>query len=88
MNRLFRDAEGRVLSPQGSVACIGAFDALHLGHRALVGRAVGRAHALGVPAVAVSFEPLPRELFASGAKPPRLMLPHAKLAGLCALDPA
>ena len=85
MNRLFRDAEGRVLSPQGSVACIGAFDGLHLGHRALVGRAVGRAHALGVPAVAVSFEPLPRELFASGAKPPRLMLPHAKLAGLCAL---
>ncbi|GAB1408057.1 bifunctional riboflavin kinase/FAD synthetase [Thermomonas brevis] len=85
MNRLFRDAEGRALSPQGSVACIGAFDGLHLGHRALVGRAVARARDLGVPAAAVSFEPLPRELFASGAKPPRLMLPHAKLDGLCDL---
>ena len=85
MNRLFRDADGRALSPQGSVACIGAFDGLHLGHRALVGRAVARARDLGVPAVAVSFEPLPRELFANGAKPPRLMLPHAKLDGLCEL---
>ena len=85
MKRLFRDAEGRVLTPQGSVACIGAFDGLHLGHRALVGRAVARARELGVPAVALGFEPLPRELFANGAKPPRLMLPHAKLAGLCAL---
>ena len=85
MKRLFRDAEGRVLTPQGSVACIGAFDGLHLGHRALVGRAVARARELGVPAVALGFEPLPRELFANGVKPPRLMLPHAKLAGLCAL---
>lgn len=85
MNRLFRDAAGRALSPQGSVACIGAFDGLHLGHRALVGRAVARARELGVPAVAISFEPLPRELFAVGAKPPRLMLPHAKLDGLRAL---
>ena len=44
MKRLFRDAgspcEGmRALSPQGSVVCIGAFDGLHLGHRALAGRA-------------------------------------------------
>ena len=82
MKRLFRDAEGGALSPQGSVVCIGAFDGLHLGHRALVGRAVSRARALGLPAVALSFEPLPREFFAKDAKPPRLMLPRAKLEGL------
>ena len=82
MNRLFRDADGGALFPQGSVVCIGAFDGLHLGHRALVGRAVARARALGVPAVALSFEPLPREFFAKDAKPPRLMLPRAKLEGL------
>lgn len=85
MTFLFRDAAGGALCPQGSVVCIGAFDGLHQGHRALVGRAAERARALGVAAVALSFEPLPRELFARGAPPPRLMLPRAKLEGLCAL---
>ena len=85
MKPLFRDAEGGVLCPEGSVACIGAFDGLHLGHRALVGRAVSRARALGVPAVALSFEPLPREFFAADRKPPRLMLPRARLDGLYGL---
>jgi riboflavin kinase / FMN adenylyltransferase len=85
MSRLFRDVEGGLLCPQGSVVCIGAFDGLHLGHRALVRHAVSRARALGLPAVALSFEPLPREFFANGASPPRLTLPRAKFEGLCAL---
>ena len=85
MKRLFRDAEGGALSPGGSVVCIGAFDGLHLGHRALVGRAAARARELGLPMVALSFEPLPREFFARDAKPPRLMLPRARLEGLYAL---
>lgn len=82
MSRLFRDVDGGSLYPQGSVVCIGAFDGLHLGHRALVRHAVARARALGVPAVALSFEPLPREFFAAGARPPRLMLPRARIEGL------
>ena len=82
MTRLFRDVEGASLCPRGSVVCIGAFDGLHLGHQALVGRAVERARALGVPAVALSFEPLPREFFAREALPPRLLLPRAKFEGL------
>ncbi len=81
MTHPFRDVRGAVLCPQGSVACIGAFDGLHLGHQALLGRAGERARALGVPMAAVGFEPLPREVFAHPA-PPRLMLPGAKLAGL------
>lgn len=90
MKNLFRDVGSppeRAVPPcpKGSVVCIGAFDGLHLGHRALVGRAVARARALGVPAVAISFEPLPREFFASGEKPPRLMLPRAKAEGLFGL---
>ena len=90
MTFLFRDAgslagHGRALCPQGSVVCIGAFDGLHLGHRALVGRAVERARALGVPTVALGFEPLPREFFAREAGPPRLMLARAKVEGLRAL---
>ena len=85
MSRLFRDVEGGLLCPQGSVVCIGAFDGLHLGHRALVRHAVSRARALDVPAVALSFEPLPREFFAKDAPPPRLTLPRAKCEGLSGL---
>ena len=54
MSRLFRSVEGGELFPNGSVVCIGAFDGLHLGHRALVRHAVARARALGVAAVAVA----------------------------------
>jgi riboflavin kinase/FMN adenylyltransferase len=84
MNLLFRDVDGGLLCPQGSVACIGAFDGLHLGHQALLRHAAGRARALGVPMVALSFEPLPREFFAR-PMPPRLLLPRARIAGLRAL---
>ncbi len=81
MTHPFRDVRGGPLCPQGSVACIGAFDGLHLGHQALLRRAGERARALGLPMAAVGFEPLPREVFAH-PPPPRLMLPGAKLAGL------
>ena len=85
MNRLFRDVDGGSLCPRGSVVCIGAFDGLHLGHQALVRHAVARAQALGVPAVALSFEPLPREFFGRDNPPPRLTLPRARIGGLLAL---
>jgi riboflavin kinase / FMN adenylyltransferase len=82
MSRLFRDVDGGPLCPHGSVVCIGAFDGLHLGHRALVRHAVARARALGVPAAVVTFEPLPREFFARDNPPPRLTLARAKVEGL------
>lgn len=85
MSRLFRDVEGGCRYPHGSVVCIGAFDGLHLGHQALMRRAVERARALQVPAVALSFEPLPREFFAPAVPPPRLLLPRAKVEGLFGL---
>ena len=85
MSHIFRDVAGPAVCPQGSVVCIGAFDGLHVGHRALVGRAVARARALGVAAVGLSFEPLPREFFAKDTPPARLMLPRGKAEGLRAL---
>jgi riboflavin kinase/FMN adenylyltransferase len=85
MSRLFRDVDGGALFPHGSVVCIGAFDGLHLGHRALVRHAVTRARGLGLPAVALSFEPLPREFFARSTPPPRLSLLRARFKNLCEL---
>lgn len=79
MTELFRDLDGGPLCPNGSVVCIGAFDGLHLGHRALVRHAVARARALGVSAVALSFEPLPREFFAGPTAPARLQLPAMRI---------
>ncbi len=85
MSRLFRDVDGGALFPHGSVVCIGAFDGLHLGHRALVRHAVARARNLALPAVALSFEPLPREFFSRDLPPPRLTLARGKYQGLRAL---
>jgi len=67
------------------VVCIGAFDGLHLGHQALVRHAVERAGRRNLAAVALSFEPLPREFFSASNPPPRLWLPRAKFEGLTAL---
>ncbi|MFC3129746.1 bifunctional riboflavin kinase/FAD synthetase [Coralloluteibacterium stylophorae] len=83
--RLFRDIARVEPAEQGSVVCIGAFDGLHRGHRALVDRAVAQARGLGIEAVALSFEPLPREFFGRAAPPPRLTLPRAKFEGLVGL---
>lgn len=79
MTRLFRNPAGETLFPTGCVVCIGAFDGVHLGHRALLRHARERATALGVPAVALSFEPLPREFFGAANPPPRLTLARSKV---------
>jgi riboflavin kinase/FMN adenylyltransferase len=86
MSLLFRDIGGASPTPAGSVVCIGAFDGLHRGHQALIGRARARARELGLPLVVLSFEPLPREFFMAPEPPARLILPAAKIAGLQALE--
>ncbi|MCB1569233.1 MAG: bifunctional riboflavin kinase/FAD synthetase [Xanthomonadales bacterium] len=83
--RLFRDSHGPCLHPAGSVVCVGAFDGLHRGHRGLIEAAAVSAQDRGLPLVGLSFEPLPRELFAKAAPPPRLVLPRGKIEGLRAL---
>lgn len=61
---------------------IGNFDGLHLGHRAVLARLIGRARSLGLPAVVMSFEPTPREYFMGPAAPPRLASFREKFVGL------
>ncbi len=82
---LFREIDGPALYPSGSVVCIGAFDGLHLGHRALIAAASASARMRGLPLVCLSFEPLPREFFGRTDPPPRLVLPRGKVEGLADL---
>ena len=79
MSLLFRDVAGRSLAPRGSVVCIGAFDGVHRGHRALIDRVVARARSEDLDAIAISFEPIPREFFARGAPVPRLASVREKI---------
>ena len=48
--------------PRGGVVTIGNFDGVHVGHRMLLTGAVQRARELGVPAVALTFEPHPEKV--------------------------
>lgn len=82
MIRIVRDYAGPLLHPGGCVACIGAFDGLHLGHQALIGAVREAALDRGLPLAMVSFEPLPREYFGGPAAPPRLLPLRDKLREL------
>jgi len=79
MSLLFRDVAGSSLAPRGSVACVGAFDGVHLGHRALLDRVSMRARDENLVPCAISFEPIPREFFARGAPVPRLATAREKI---------
>lgn len=67
---------------RGCVLTIGNFDGMHRGHQALVTRSCEFARQLGVPSVALTFEPSPREYFARDEAPPRVGNFRSKLAAL------
>ncbi len=52
---------------------LGVFDGVHMGHQALIARAVAVARRQQVPAVAYTFDPHPAELLAKKGAPPSLM---------------
>jgi len=54
------------------VVTIGSFDGLHRGHQVLIERALAHAARLGLPAMMVTFEPLPREFLQAANPPARL----------------
>jgi riboflavin kinase/FMN adenylyltransferase len=66
-----------------SVVTIGSYDGVHRGHQLIIGKAVDRARALGVPAVVVTFDPHPMEVIRPGSHPP-LLAPHPFRAELLA----
>ena len=53
-------------SLRGAVVAIGNFDGVHRGHRAVLDRALAEAKRRGVPAIVLTFEPHPRDFFATG----------------------
>lgn len=48
---------------RGGYVALGNFDGFHLGHQAVVGRAVARARAAGRPAIVATFDPHPMRYF-------------------------
>jgi len=67
-----------------SVAAIGNFDGVHLGHQEILSAVVAEARALGARAVAITFDPHP-EQFLRPAQAPRLLTPLAERLRLLAL---
>jgi riboflavin kinase/FMN adenylyltransferase len=61
-----------IAQPRDCVVTIGSFDGLHLGHRALIERLLQHAAQRQLPAVMLSFEPMPREYLQAADPPARL----------------
>lgn len=57
---------------KGSVLTIGNFDGVHIGHQALLQKVKETAKKLHLPAVVITFEPLPKEFFGFKKVVPRL----------------
>lgn len=63
----------------GSALTVGNFDGLHVGHRAIMGTVIRRAHALGGPAVVYTFDPHPRKVLRPDRAPRLLTTLEQKL---------
>jgi riboflavin kinase/FMN adenylyltransferase len=68
--RAWRDLPAEL---KGAAVALGAFDGVHRGHQAVIGRAREAAEAMGAPLAVVSFDPHPRRWFQPDAAPFRLM---------------
>ena len=66
----------------GSVATIGAYDGLHLGHRKLLEAVLQASADEDLPSIVMSFEPTPKEFFSASSPPARLMRFREKFEAL------
>ena len=80
--KLLRGLINSPIPETASVATIGNFDGVHLGHQQIVRRVIEKAEELGVPSVVVVFEPQPQEYFKGEQAPARLMRFRDKYACL------
>ena len=70
-----------------SVVAQGTFDGVHLGHQAVIRTAVGRARALSVRPVAVTFDPNPLAVLRPTEAPPGLLPLDERLERMAELGP-
>jgi riboflavin kinase/FMN adenylyltransferase len=63
---------------EGAVYAIGNFDGLHLGHQAVIGRAIAMAKERATPSALLTFEPHPSDFFAGRSVVFRLTPPRDK----------
>ena len=56
---------------RGCVATIGNFDGVHRGHQQVLNSVRRKADEMGLPSMAIIFEPQPNEFFKPDAAPPR-----------------
>jgi riboflavin kinase/FMN adenylyltransferase len=80
--QVFRGIPGQ--AAEACVLTIGNFDGVHRGHQALLRLLCEQARAHALPAVALTFEPHPREFFAGDKAPTRLASLREKLLLLAA----
>ena len=66
----------------GSVATIGSYDGLHRGHQKLLRHVLDHAKKKRLPSIVMSFEPTPKEFFATKRPPARLMRFREKFEAL------
>src|SRR5438093_1076715 len=83
--RVIRHLARRPERLPGTVLTLGNFDGAHLGHQAIVRRAVARAREAAGLAVALTFEPHPVAVLAPARAPLMLQTLHDRLASLAGL---
>jgi len=70
--RVLRSLSQIPREPAGRALALGTFDGVHLGHREVIGSALGRARERGLVAAVVTFDPHPLEVLRPD-RPPRLL---------------
>lgn len=83
---VYHSPEDMAKKISGSCVTIGNFDGVHMGHQALLRKTVQEAAKLGLPSVAVTFEPHPLRLFTGNSIPPLITLLDQKLEILASLN--
>lgn len=78
MSTLVASSLAEISLPE-SVVTIGTFDGVHIGHQVLLTSAVQRARSLGIPAVVVTFEPIPASVLRPDQFAGRICSPEKKL---------